>query len=100
MEEQLYRLSITDPLTKAYNRRHFLQILEQEIERTNRTGLPISAILVNLDHFKNINDCFGHAVGDEVLKSLVNMIKQRSRKTDCLARWGGKEFVMLLPIHR
>ncbi|WP_461570122.1 PAS domain S-box protein [Thermincola ferriacetica] len=97
MEEQLYRLSITDPLTKAYNRRHFLQVLEQEIERTNRTGLPISVILVDLDHFKNINDCFGHAVGDQVLKSLVNMIKQRIRKTDCLARWGGEEFVILLP---
>lgn len=97
MEEQLYRLSITDPLTNAYNRRYFMQVLEQEIERTGRTGLPFSIIMVDLDHFKSINDRFGHAVGDRVLKSLVDMIKQRIRKTDCLARWGGEEFIILLP---
>ncbi|RKO67984.1 GGDEF domain-containing response regulator [Desulfofundulus salinus] len=97
MEEQLYRLSIIDPLTNAYNRRYFMQVLEQEIERTRRTGLPFSIIMVDLDHFKSINDRFGHATGDRVLKSLVDMIKQRIRKTDCLARWGGEEFIILLP---
>ncbi|SHJ69556.1 PAS domain S-box protein [Desulfofundulus thermosubterraneus] len=97
MEEELRCLSITDPLTNAYNRRYFMQVLEQEIERTRRTGLPFSIIMVDLDHFKSINDRFGHAAGDRVLKSLVDMIKQRIRKTDCLARWGGEEFIILLP---
>jgi len=97
MEEELRCLSITDPLTNAYNRRCFMQVLEQEIERTRRTGLPFSVIMVDLDHFKSVNDRFGHAAGDRVLKSLVDMIKQRIRKTDCLARWGGEEFVILLP---
>ena len=96
MEEELYCLSIADPLTNAYNRRYFMQVLAQEIERTRRTGLPFSIIMVDLDHFKSINDRFGHAAGDLVLKSLVDMIKQRIRKADCLARWGGEEFVILL----
>ncbi|WP_081460834.1 GGDEF domain-containing protein [Desulfotomaculum nigrificans] len=90
-------LSNTDPLTNAYNRRYFMQVLEQEMERTGRTGLPFSIIMVDLDHFKSINDRFGHAAGDLVLKSLVDLIKGRIRKIDCLARWGGEEFVILLP---
>ncbi|MDI3535113.1 MAG: hypothetical protein PWQ82_1478 [Thermosediminibacterales bacterium] len=96
-EELAYRLSITDPLTNAYNRRFFTQMLKQELKRAGRTGLPFSVIMVDLDHFKRVNDRFGHAAGDLVLKSLVDMIKGRIRKTDCLARWGGEEFVILLP---
>ncbi|KYH30600.1 GGDEF domain-containing response regulator [Neomoorella mulderi] len=97
LEEELYRLSITDPLTGAYNRRYFLEMLEREIERTRRTGHPFALIMLDLDHFKGINDRFGHAAGDRVLKSLVAAFKERLRKTDCLARWGGEEFVILLP---
>ncbi|MGB9846659.1 MAG: GGDEF domain-containing protein, partial [Desulfotomaculales bacterium] len=97
MEEELRCLSITDPLTDAYNRRYFMQVLEQEIERTRRTGLSFSIIMADLDHFKNVNDRFGHAAGDRVLKSLVELINARIRKIDCLARWGGEEFVILLP---
>nr|WP_246187452.1 sensor domain-containing diguanylate cyclase [Moorella glycerini] len=97
LEEELYRLSITDPLTGAYNRRYFLEMLAREIERTRRTGLPFALIMFDLDHFKSINDRFGHAAGDRVLKSLVAAFKERLRKTDCLARWGGEEFVILLP---
>jgi diguanylate cyclase (GGDEF)-like protein len=69
-EERLYRLSITDTLTNAYNRRYFMQVLEQEIERSRRTGLSFSVIMADLDHFKDINDRFGHATGDRVLKIL------------------------------
>ncbi|MCL6557421.1 MAG: sensor domain-containing diguanylate cyclase [Firmicutes bacterium] len=97
MEEQLYFLCITDPLTNAFNRRYFMQVLEQEIERTRRTGLTFSIIMMDIDHFKSINDRFGHAAGDLVLKSLVDDVKQRIRKIDYLARWGGEEFVILLP---
>lgn len=97
MEEQLYRLSITDPLTNVYNRRFFMQMLKQEIERTQRTGRAFSIVMLDLDHFKSINDRFGHAVGDVVLKTIAGAISQRIRKTDILARWGGEEFIILLP---
>lgn len=96
MEQQLYKLSITDPLTNVYNRRHFIHMIEQEIERSGRTGLPFSIIMIDIDHFKKVNDRFGHAAGDQVLKNLVDLIEQRIRKTDCLARWGGEEFILLL----
>ena len=97
MEEELYTLAITDPLTQAYNRRYFMQVLEQEIERAKRSKQVFSLIMIDLDHFKKVNDRFGHAAGDLVLKSLVNLIRKRIRKTDTLARWGGEEFILLLP---
>lgn len=97
LEEELYRLSVTDHLTGAYNRRYFLEALEKEIERTRRTGRPFSLIMFDLDHFKSINDRFGHVAGDLVLKGVVAAFKERLRKADCLARWGGEEFVILLP---
>jgi diguanylate cyclase (GGDEF)-like protein/PAS domain S-box-containing protein len=96
-EKLLYRQSITDPLTNIYNRRFFMQMLEQEMERTRRYGKPFSVIMFDLDHFKSVNDRFGHAAGDMVLKSVADMIKGRIRKTDYFARWGGEEFIILLP---
>lgn len=97
LEEELYRLSVTDHLTGAYNRRYFVEMLEREVERARRTGRTFSLIMFDLDRFKSINDRFGHAAGDRVLKSVVSTFKERLRKTDCLARWGGEEFVILLP---
>lgn len=96
-EEQLYRMSITDPLTDVYNRRFFMQMLEREIERARRSGHPFSIIMLDLDRFKSINDRFGHAAGDTVLIRVTELIKNRIRKSDCLARWGGEEFIILLP---
>ncbi|EGD51891.1 response regulator receiver modulated diguanylate cyclase with PAS/PAC sensor [Thermoanaerobacter ethanolicus JW 200] len=96
-EELLYRQSITDPLTNIYNRRFFMQMLEQEIERTKRNKKPFSLVMFDLDHFKNINDRFGHAAGDIVLRSVADTVKGRIRKTDYFARWGGEEFIILLP---
>ncbi|HHW01585.1 MAG TPA: PAS domain S-box protein [Thermoanaerobacterales bacterium] len=96
-EELLYRQSITDPLTNVYNRRFFMQMLEQEMERTRRYGKSFSVIMFDLDHFKSVNDRFGHSAGDMVLKSVADMIKGRTRKTDYFARWGGEEFIILLP---
>ncbi|MDI3481640.1 MAG: hypothetical protein PWQ97_1295 [Tepidanaerobacteraceae bacterium] len=96
-EEQLYRLSITDPLTGVYNRRFFMQMMEREIERTRRSGRPFSIIMLDLDRFKSVNDRFGHAAGDTVLTQVTELLKKRIRKSDCLARWGGEEFIILLP---
>jgi len=96
-EEAIYLLTITDPLLKIYNRRYFTQKLKEEIERVKRTKAGFSLIMMDIDHFKTINDDFGHQIGDQVLLGLAETIKQRIRKTDIFARWGGEEFVILLP---
>lgn len=97
MEEELRHLSVADVLTNAYNRRYFTQKLEEEIERARRTDGKFSLVMLDIDRFKRINDNFGHNAGDLVLKSMTEMIKNRIRKIDTLARWGGEEFVILLP---
>lgn len=96
-EELLYLRSVTDPLTGIYNRRFFMDVLEKEVEMTKRNKKPFSLIMFDLDHFKNVNDYFGHAAGDMVLKRVAEIVKERIRKTDCFARWGGEEFIILLP---
>jgi len=97
LEEELRCLSLTDYLTSIYNRRFFIQKLEEEIECVQRQiSRTFCLVMLDLDHFKSINDRFGHSAGDLVLKSVVNEIKNRIRKIDCLARWGGEEFVILL----
>lgn len=97
IEEELRHLSVTDILTNAYNRRYFTQQLDEEMERTKRAGSGFSLVMLDIDRFKSINDRFGHNAGDLVLKSIVELIKNRIRKIDTLARWGGEEFVILLP---
>ena len=97
IEEELCCLSQTDCLTNSYNRRYFTQKLEEEIERAKRAGSDFSLIMLDIDRFKSINDRFGHNAGDLVLKSVAELIKNRIRKIDTLARWGGEEFVLLLP---
>lgn len=96
MEYELRHLSTIDYLTNIYNRRFFTEKLETEVERAQRTGGNFSLVMLDIDHFKKINDNFGHNAGDLVLKSIAEMIKNRIRKIDCLARWGGEEFVILL----
>ncbi|NSW92300.1 MAG: diguanylate cyclase [Firmicutes bacterium] len=97
MEKELRCLSVTDCLTNCYNRRFFMQKLEEEIERAKRNGNKFSLIMLDIDRFKRINDRFGHNAGDEVLKSMAELVKNRIRKIDIFARWGGEEFVLLLP---
>ncbi len=97
MEEQLRLLSVTDPLTGVYNRRFLQETLLKEIYRVERHKGVFSLIMFDIDHFKQINDRHGHDTGDQVLKHTVNMIKSRIRTSDCLARWGGEEFLLLLP---
>jgi len=96
-ERELRLLSVTDTLTKVYNRRYFIQKVEEELERTKRSGSKFSLIMLDMDHFKSINDRYGHRAGDLVLISMVDMIKNRIRKIDTIARWGGEEFMILLP---
>ena len=96
LEEELRNLAVTDPLTGVYNRRHFLEELQREMNRSDRCACPFSLIMLDVDHFKEVNDRFGHEAGDRVLKELTEMIRKRIRTSDLLARWGGEEFLILL----
>ena len=94
--EELQKLAVTDPLTGVFNRRHFMEELQREMSRSNRYASPVSLVMFDVDHFKEVNDRFGHEAGDRVLRELAEMIRQRIRSTDLLARWGGEEFLILL----
>lgn len=94
---QLESLAKTDPLTKVANRRHWVTTAQQELKRTQRYGCPFSILLIDLDHFKRINDTYGHHGGDQVLITTVEVMQQILRQQDTLGRWGGEEFVVLLP---
>jgi diguanylate cyclase (GGDEF)-like protein len=89
-------MAITDPLTGLHNRRHFFQIAGQEIERSLRYGHPLTAIMIDIDHFKQVNDTCGHIDGDQVLRSLAMCLQQNTRQVDILCRYGGEEFILLL----
>lgn len=95
LAEQEY-LATRDPLTGIYNRRHFNQVLNDEIERKLRHAAPMSLILFDVDHFKRVNDRWGHDVGDEVLKAITGRVDNVIRSVDVFGRWGGEEFVILL----
>jgi len=97
LQSELLAQAITDPLTGAYNRRQMEFSLDEAIERHMRTSAPASVLLIDIDHFKRINDELGHDMGDRVLKALVLLIKNRSRKLDRLFRMGGEEFLLYLP---
>ncbi len=86
-----------DTLTGALNRRAFTEQAEREIERRQTLGVGLSLLFVDLDHFKRINDRLGHSVGDQVLKRLIRVTRSCLRSRDCVARWGGEEFLVLLP---
>lgn len=97
LEEQLRLMSITDLLTGVYNRRFLQETVLKELYRSERHGDPFSLIMLDLDHFKRINDSYGHEAGDQVLRHVVALMQKRIRSSDCLARWGGEEFMLLLP---
>lgn len=95
--EKLAQLSITDALTGIYNRRYLEQRLEEEFRVAHRHHSPLSALIVDIDHFKKINDDFGHQVGDESLIAVTKILNEHIRESDMLARFGGEEFVVILP---
>ncbi|RKX27186.1 MAG: hypothetical protein DRP45_01665 [Candidatus Zixiibacteriota bacterium] len=97
LHRQTEELSIIDELTEAYNYRYFVQKLHEERKRAVRYSLPLSVVMVDIDWFKKINDSYGHEVGNVVLKTLADVIRQCVRDVDIFARYGGEEFVVILP---
>ena len=91
----LERLAATDHLTGAWNRAHFDRLIDGELARGSSSRQPVSLVLLDIDHFKKINDTFGHAAGDSVLRELVGLVQSRTRASDVLFRWGGEEFAVL-----
>jgi diguanylate cyclase (GGDEF)-like protein len=97
VEHQLRFLAQRDPLTQAYNRHHFWHLAHTEMARVKRYRRPLSMAMIDADHFKNVNDVYGHNVGDLMLRLLVDTCHDSLRKNDVLARYGGEEFIVLLP---
>lgn len=95
--EQTKKLSITDGLTEIYNHRYFQEKLSEELKRSERYKNNLSLIIFDIDHFKIINDKYGHANGDLILKGVVEILKKNFRETDFVARYGGEEFAIILP---
>ena len=96
-KKRIEELSITDRLTQLYNRLKLDEVLSYEVDRANRYDTDLSVILFDIDHFKSINDTFGHPVGDVVLVAIANLTKKVLRNTDIAGRWGGEEFVVVCP---
>jgi len=96
-QEKLKLLASTDSLTNLYNRRYFSKVSEHILDLAKREDEPVSLIMMDIDNFKAINDTYGHQVGDEVLITLSNRLRESQRKSDIVCRYGGEEFVVLLP---
>ena len=94
--EDLYRLAVTDPLTGCYNRRFLDEVIDRELGRHRRYGVPLSLLFVDVDQFKAVNDSLGHEGGDHVLQSVARFLQRRVRRADYLFRWGGDEFLILI----
>lgn len=97
LETELKRIAATDPLTGLYNRRRYEELFRQELRRIDRYGGTISLLVMDLDHFKHINDTYGHATGDRVLKDAADLFLRQLREVDIVGRLGGEEFIVLLP---
>lgn len=95
--EIVFRMAITDGLTNLANRKQLDTVLAEELPRAQRQGRLLSLLMIDIDHFKSINDTYGHLTGDSVLRGLASMLSKRLRSTDKLARYGGEEFCLVLP---
>lgn len=95
--QQVEHIVAHDPLTGLFNRRHMVEIIEREVSRAERSGVGMALVLIDLDHFKQVNDTHGHQVGDEVLQAFADIAQAALRETDLVGRWGGEEFILLLP---
>ena len=94
---ELERLSISDGLTGLYNHRHIRQLVREEFERARRTWRPLAVAMLDLDHFKKVNDTYGHQTGDRVLREVAGILRSTAREIDRIGRYGGEEFAVLLP---
>ncbi len=94
---QLKKIATTDALTKAHNRMKITEVLEHEVEITKRYSAALSLIMFDIDHFKVINDSYGHQTGDLVLMEIADIVRADTRITDYFGRWGGEEFILVLP---
>jgi diguanylate cyclase (GGDEF)-like protein len=95
--KQLQTQADLDGLTNLFNRRYFFEVLEREVERSRRYQNELCCVMLDLDHFKSVNDTFGHTGGDLVLKELARMIRANIRTSDTAARYGGEEFIIMMP---
>ena len=97
LRAQLQEQAIRDPLTNVYNRRYMAEFLDQEIARGERENYPVSVAIMDMDHFKQFNDNYGHKCGDIVLQAFANFLVEHTRRSDVVCRYGGEEFVILMP---
>lgn len=97
LESDLEIMATTDKLTQAFNRTKFYKEIKKEFERARRYGHPLSIIMFDIDHFKGVNDRYGHSVGDYVLQTLTRIVRENLREVDYLIRWGGEEFNIITP---
>lgn len=95
--EETQRLAITDSLTEVYNRRFFMELARNEFQRSRRYNKPLSMIMLDIDHFKTVNDTYGHLVGDLTLQTVTRRCRKQLRQSDVIGRFGGEEFIILLP---
>jgi len=95
--ERNHEIAIRDELTGIYNRRHLTELMNVEMQRFERSGRPMCLALIDIDHFKRVNDVHGHAQGDEVLRAFASTAREALRESDTLGRWGGEEFMLMLP---
>ena len=98
LERQLRKLATIDRLTGIYNRYAFEKFLEEEISRAERYGTDFALIMFDIDNFKKINDTYGHQTGDMILRKITRLVKENIRKSDIFGRWGGEEFMIILPV--
>ena len=97
LSEKLSKMAYTDSLTHIYNRLHFAHFLDAEVDKAKRYNGTFSIIFFDLDHFKDVNDNFGHLAGDEVLEKITEIVTKANRSADIFARYGGEEFIILAP---
>jgi diguanylate cyclase (GGDEF)-like protein len=97
LQAELKEQALRDPLTGLYNRRYLAEMLGRELVRCKRDESSLSVVIMDVDHFKNINDTYGHQVGDEFLKAMANLINIHTRGSDFACRYGGEEFLLLMP---